>query len=306
MSTTTRTRPWQSRTVGAFASIVLAGAALTACGSGAAEEAPAESGTTAEAASDGGGSADATTASSTEGESSTASPSEDAESSGSAATASASGDAIEPSESFLFRASEPGDGDISVSGGYGIIGEPLTREGGSTKVTKADNLELMDSASSGYTVDCEKPLELGGDPVPCTYDKDGTVLKGEAIFAPVAGSENAIVIGHIEGSSDGDKPLAATGEEGVLAAYYADGEGGPDVVTKKGLEDTLVYAYSLGGDGEDPSRIEGVTARCELEDDALEVACVPSAEGLDGYYRAAYHPGADGRPFYVFVPTGSN
>lgn len=306
MNTTIRNAPWHARTIGAFATILLTGVALTGCSGTTTEEPPADAGTAAEAPSDAGGATAAT-------ESSTAERTDG----GSSGTPSGSGgssertDAAETpedaAESFLFRASDPGDGDIATSGGYGIIGEPLGADTTGTTVTASDNQQLSDSASSGYTADCEGTMTLGGDPVPCTFDKDGEVLEGEAVYAKVAGGDNAIVIGHIEGSSDGDQPLFATGDEGILAAYYADGEGGPDDVTAQGLEDTLVYGYSLGGDGEDPSRIEGVSAECELKDDALEVACIPQgADGLDGYYRATYHPGADGRPFYVFVPTESS
>lgn len=296
MRTTIRTAPWRARTLGAIATLLLTGVALTGCSGTTTEGPPADAGTAGEAPSDAGG-----------GTAATGSPSAESTDGGSSGTPSGSGESSErtgaaetpedEAESFLFRASDPGDGDIATSGGYGIIGEPLGAGTTGTTVTASDNQQLMDSASSGYTADCEGTMTLGGDPVPCTFDKDGEVLEGEAVCAKVAGGDNAIVIGHIEGSSDGDQPLSATGDEGILAAYYADGEGGPDDVTATGREDTLVYGYSLGGDAGDPSRIEGVSAECELQGEALEVACIPQgADGLDGTYRAAYHPGADGAP----------
>lgn len=295
----------RARTVGAFAAVVLAGFALTGCGG--TEEAPAEAGTTARAPSDGGGSSPATGSPSSE-ESAEGSTSAKASSSeGGGATASASSDDDAAYENFLYRSSEPGDGDISVTVGYGIIGEPTLQKRGSTTITKADNFELMDSTSSGYIVDCEGTLELGGDPVPCTFDKDGTVLEGEAVYAPLAGSDRSIVIGHIEGSSDGDQPLYATGEEGVLASYYGHDEIGPDGVTAQGAEENLVEAYDLGSDPEGSSRADGVSADCELKDEGLTASCIPTNMGdLDGYYVGHYHPGADGRPFYVYVHAEGN
>lgn len=306
MRTTIRTAPWRARTIGAFATILLTGVALTGCSGTTTEEPSADGGTAAEAPSDAGGGRTATEPSTAEGtgaeSSESASGSAGAESSESAP---ASDDAAY--ENFLYRASEPGDGDISVTGAYGIIGEPMLQKGGSTTLTEADNFSLHDGTADGYIVDCEGTLELGGDPVPCTFDKNGTVLEGEAVYAPLAASDRSVVIGHIEGSSDGDRPLYATGEEGVLVSYYGHDPAGPDDVTADGAAENLIEAYDMGADPEGGSRVDGVTADCELKDEGLAVACIPvDAKGLDGSYVGHYHPGADGRPFFVYVHAESN
>lgn len=291
----------RARSAASTAALCLSAFALAACSGGATGDATASADAPVEsAASDAGGSA--TTA---EGSSSGASGESSGSTDGESSSSSSGGSGGVASGSYLTEPGPAPTGDIAKTGAYGLIGEPGTVDYDPATVGESDNFQIGTTGENPYSVACEGEMQLGGDPVPCTFTDDaGTVLKGEAVYARIAGGTSTIIVGHVIGSDGKDPALAASGDTELLIGYYGQDPAGPESVKDEALAEILVDTYGWKfGDGEPMP--ESIKASCTVEEGGLHATCTLSGadDKSDGEYTATYQPSDDGRPLYVFTPS---
>lgn len=299
----------RARSTASTAALWLSVLALAACSGGASEPAASTAAPVESAASDAGGSsAPSATEGGTPTESSTdasASSSPSAGSTGSEKPSASEKPSGSASGSYLTDPGPISTGDIATTGVYGMLIETGTSEDVTLPAGKGSDLGLSEEDGTWFEVVCEQDLQLGGEPVPCDYVKEGAeTLKGEAVYVRIAGGTNTMVVGHVFGSEGKDPALVASGETGLLMGDYGTGPASPDVVTDEGLAQELLEAYHWNFEREGPLR-EGIEATCSVEDGGLRATCDLSGAKPEsnGEYTAIYQPGEEGDAMYIFSPT---